>query len=626
MSSIYLQGVIFLAAAVIVIPIAKRLGLGSVLGYLGAGILIGPFVFGWVGTGQSDIMDVAGIGIVMMLFLIGLSLKPSLVWQMRRAIVGLGGLQVLLSMVIIAGIAIAFGLHPLTGLALGLIMAQSSTVIALSTLQERGWVTTTAGQNVFSVSLFQDLAVIPTLAILPLLAVGGAAPTSQAPTLMSDLPAWIQSISVLGAIVLVILIGRYLVRPVFREIAATRLREVFVATALLLIFGVAVIMEMVGLSPALGAFMAGVMLANSEYRHELESDIDPFKGLLLGLFFMAVGASLDFNIIAAQPGMIFGLVALLMVAKGIVLLALGRLFGVKADQNILFSVLICQTGEFAFVLLAFASSNGILTAELADLMLVIVAVSMVLTPILIIVVERLILPHVGTKTAPERDADVIEERNDVIIAGFDRFGNVVGRLLKAHGVSTTVLDNDSDRVEALRRLGLKVYYGDATRHDLLKSAGADQARILVAALEDPERNIALVKTVKKHFPHLKILSRASDRSDAYALIDEGVSNVYRETVDTALKVGVDALVELGHRAYAAERMARKFRRHDERSMLELATLRDDRNAYFSLARQRIAELESLILSDTTDPELHRDIGWDAESLRDEAASRNVAKS
>ena len=385
------------------------------------------------------------------------------------------------------------------------------------------------------------------------------------------------------------------------------------------------LMTAVGLSPALGTFLAGVVLANSEFRHELESDIEPFKGLLLGLFFIAVGASVDFGLIAARPGMVAALVVLLVVVKIAVLASLGFVFRMRLDQNLLFAFALSQVGEFAFVLLSFASQQGVLAPPVTSPLVAVVALSMALTPLLLLVNDRFVRPRFETAPSDAREADAIHEENEVIIAGFGRFGTIVGRLLRANGVGTTVLDVDADKIDLLRRIGLKVFYGDASRTDLLKAAGAPKARLLVLAVDDPGKTLELVHLARRHFPHLTILARAADRSDAYELIDAGVTHIYRETLDTSLRVGVDALRLLGFRGYQAQRAARQFFRHDEESVRLMTSLRGDRARYVSLARERIADLERTLLADLEDSDgLDRDAGWDAESLRDEVRALSGA--
>ncbi len=628
----FYQAFIYLAAAVISVPIAKRFGLGSVLGYLIAGVAIGPFVLKWVGEEGQDVMHFAEFGVVMMLFVVGLELEPERLWRMRGPILGLGGLQVLLTATLLAGAAMAFGQPWRASVAIGLVLALSSTAIVLQTLNEKGLMKSDAGQSSFSVLLFQDIAVIPLLAVLPLLAIGSGTSRAEAPTghghgghggghesttWVEGLPAWGQTLMVIGAVVAIVLAGRFLVQPAFRFIARARLREIFTAAALLLVIGIALLMTQVGLSPALGTFLAGVVLANSEYRHELESDIEPFKGLLLGLFFIAVGASLDFALIAAAPGLIAGLVILLVAIKLVVLLGLGKAFGMGLDQNLLFAFALAQGGEFAFVLFSFAIQNQVLETSVTSPLVAVVAVSMALTPLLMIFAEKLLLPRVGTRTESQRPADVVDEDNPVIVAGFGRFGSIVGRLLTANGVGTTVLEINSDRVDILRKLGLKVFYGDASRHDLLHTAGADRAKILILTVGSLEKTLEMIETCRKHFPHLEILVRADHRFDAYELIDAQVDHIYRETLDTSLQMGIDALRMLGFRGYQARRAANKFRCLDEDSVRELATMRHDRQLYINRARRRIRDLESLLLHDVKHVEEERDAGWDVESVREE---------
>ncbi len=630
--SLFFQAFVYLAAAVVSVPVAKRLGLGSVLGYLIAGVLISPFVLGLIGDEGQDVMHFAEFGVVLMLFVIGLELQPALLWRLRVAILGLGGLQVLVTTLLFAGVALLLGLGWQASLAIGMILALSSTAIVLQTLKEKGLMSTGAGQGAFSVLLFQDIAVIPMLALFPLLAPRGGGPVegagehaAQATTLVASLPAWAQTLAVLGAVAAVVLIGRYLGRPVFRAIAATRLRELFTATALLMIIGITLLMTLVGLSPALGTFLAGVVLANSEYRHELESDIEPFKGLLLGLFFIAVGASIDFQLVVAQPLLIVGLLVGIMTVKFGVLLALGRGFRLGFDQGLLFAFALAQVGEFAFVLLSSAGQLGVLGPEITSPLTATVALSMALTPLLLQLNERFIQPNFGTSEREEREPDPVAETNPVIVAGFGKFGHIVGRLLMANGVGTTVLDVDADRVDLLRRLGLKVYYGDASRHDLLAAAGAEQAKVIILALDTPEKTLELVHTVKKHFPHLTILARAEDRRDGVELIHAGVEHIYRETLDTSLRMGTDALRLLGFRAYQAHRSAQTFFKHDEQGVHELATMGGDEARIITAARQRIRDLEVILqgdLEDRAELRRERDAAWDIESLVEEVRRRS----
>ncbi|NCC33833.1 MAG: potassium transporter, partial [Chloroflexia bacterium] len=571
----------------------------------------------------EDVMHFAEFGVVMMLFVVGLELEPSLLWRLRQPILGLGGLQVLVTSLIFAGLGLAVGLAWQEAVAIGMTLSLSSTAIVLQSLAERGLLKTEGGQSAFAVLLFQDIAVIPMLALFPLLAAGGSAAAEHhddghaSTTLIASLPPWAQTLAVIGAVAAIIVFGRFLVRPALSAIAQTRLRELFTAAALLLVIGIALLMSAVGLSPALGTFLAGVVLANSEYRHELESDIDPFKGLLLGLFFIAVGASIDFGLLFAQPLLIIGLVVAIIAVKFAILFGLARSFRLSLDQSALVAFSLPQVGEFAFVLFSFARQEGVLTAALTDPLVAAVALSMALTPLLLVINERFVQPRFGTRETEARPADAIDEENAVLIVGFGSFGATVGRLLKANNIRTTVLDIDSDRVDLLRKLGLKVYYGDASRYDLLASAGAGHAKILVIALDTPEKTIHLVHTAKKHFPHLTIYARAFDWNDAQDLVRAGVDHVYRESVDTALRMGAEVMQTMGFRAYQARRATQTFLHHDEQSMHELVAHRDDQAAYLTNARRRIADLEQLLLADLADADLDRDAGWDPDSLREE---------
>jgi CPA2 family monovalent cation:H+ antiporter-2/glutathione-regulated potassium-efflux system protein KefB len=625
------QAFVYLAAAVIAVPIAARLGLGSVLGYLLAGIVIGPFGLGLLGENGADIMHFAEFGVVMMLFLVGLELEPALLWRLRAPILGLGGLQVLVTSLVAGTAGLVLGLPWQQALAVGLILSLSSTAIVLQSLGESGLLKSPGGQASFAVLLFQDIAVIPMLAIFPLLAGTAVATTGAethaehaAATFVAGLPPWGQTLAMLLAVTVIVVAGRYLLRPVFRTIAATRLREVFVAAALLLVIGIALLMYQVGLSAALGAFLGGVVLANSEYRHELESDIEPFKGLLLGLFFLAVGASINFALIFAQPLLILGLVFGVIAVKFAILFALGRVFRLQNDQALLLAFSLPQVGEFAFVLFALGVQERVFAAGVADPLVAVVAISMALTPLLMLFYARVLRPRFVAEAGPERAPDAIDEQNPVIIAGFGAFGATTGRLLRANGIGVTVLDYDADRVELLRRMGIKVYYGDASRYDLLIAAGAQKARLLVLALDTPDRTLALVHTAHKHFPNLTIMARAFDWQDAHDLIEAGVPYVYRETVDTALRLGTDALRMLGFRGYQATRAAQTFLRHDEESVRELTSRRSDGTGYTLAARQRIADLENILQADLVGADLARDTGWDAESLREDTWRSNGA--
>ncbi len=622
---------VYLLAAVVSVPVAKRLGLGSVLGYLIAGVAIGPFGLMLVGD-QSDVMHFAEFGVVMMLFLVGLELRPALLWQMRGPILGLGGLQVLVTALALGAIALAVGLDWRMALAIGMVLALSSTAIVLQTLAEKGLLKTPPGRSSFAVLLFQDIAVIPMLALLPLLAMpelagadsgaahghGDTEAGHGAAGWLAALPGWLNALVVLAAVAAIVLGGRLLIRPAFRFIAETRLREVFTAAALLLVIGIALLMQLVGLSPALGTFLAGVVLADSEFRHELEVDIEPFKGLLLGLFFISVGASIDFDLLIGEPLLILALVVGLIAVKLIVLAGLARAFRMTAPDGLLFAFALAQGGEFAFVLFAFALQNNVLPVDIVSPLIVAVALSMLVTPLLMIAYETLIAPRLsGEREAKAPDA--ITPEGTAIIAGFGRFGQIVGRLLIANGFRITVLDHSPSQIDLLRRFGNKVYYGDASRTDLLHAAGAEDAALLVVAVDERDKAVEIVDLARKHFPHLKIVARAFDRRDAYALLDRSVDHVSRETFGSALESGIAALRLMGFRAYQAERAGRLFRDHDRETLRQLSELWGDDVSYGDAIRQRTADLERLLQSDLVD--LSADAakgGWDTETLMDEA--------
>ncbi|HRH70081.1 MAG TPA: monovalent cation:proton antiporter-2 (CPA2) family protein [Flavobacteriales bacterium] len=615
MSGFLGNAVVYLGAAVLCVPLAKRLGLGSVLGYLIAGMVIGPFALGFVGQEGKDIMHFAEFGVVIMLFLVGLELEPEMLWRMRKQVVGLGAAQVALTAVLLGAFSLLVGFYQWqAGLAAGLALAMSSTAIALQSLKEKGVMHTSAGQSSFAVLLFQDVAVIPILALLPLLASGSDHPTPGSHGL-GTLSGWQRTLVLLAAVAVVIVVGRYVVVPLLRIVARTRLRELFTASALLVVVGVAAVMEVVGLSPALGTFLAGVVLANSEYRHELESDLDPFKGLLLGLFFMAVGASINFDLIVSSPGLLISVTFGVVAVKILLLAIIGKLARLGPDQNMIFSVGLGQVGEFAFVLLTFIAQLRILDTLWVDTLMAVTAMSMTLTPVLMLATERVIAARYGPQERTGREADAIQVRNRVIIAGFGHFGSTLGRLLRANGFEATILDNDSDQVDLLRKMGFKVFYGDATRHDLLEAAGAREAEILVCALT-PETAPTLVETVHKHFPDLKLLVRSRNRMDAYELMDQGVLHIYRETLDSAVRMGVDVLKELGQRHYSAYRAGQNFIKYDQAALKELAAKRRDTGDYITSVREKIEEQEDLLRKDLHHDPAHGDHAWNSEELRD----------
>lgn len=595
----FAQAIIYLASALICVPIAKRIGLSSILGYLFAGIIIGPSLLGLIGQKGSDIMHFAEFGVVMMLFVIGLELEPEKFWRMRKFILGMGSLQLLGSSFFLVIIGFYFvGWNFEESIVIAFALSLSSTAIVLQTLKEKGLSQTNLGRSSFSVLLFQDIAVIPILAIIPLLV------ASDQPIAIQNnydltilLPGWLKAIVVVIAILSILFLGKYVIIPVLRLIAKTRQQELFTASALLLVFAVSYFMLLVGLSPALGAFMAGVVLANSEFRHELEGDIAPFKGLLLGLFFIGVGASIDFDIIINSPIFIFSFVIALTLIKFLVLFGVGILYKKQQDQNMLFSFILSQAGEFGFVILSFSNQLKITDTLLTNQVMVVIAISMLLTPFLLLINEKYIDPYFGVKTIEDAKSDTIDEQHEVIIAGFGHFGSTIGRLLKANGVQATILDHDSVRVELLRKLGFKVYYGDATRLELLEAAGCEKAKLFISAIDNPSVNLHVVETVRKHFPQLKVMTRARNRVDAYEFIDHGVEQIYRETLYTAVHMGVDCLTELGFRKYTAHRQGQRFIKYDEDAVKKLAKKRHDKMAYLVTVQEEIEMQEQILRND-----------------------------
>ncbi len=498
-------------------------------------------------------------------------------------------------------------------LAVGLALSMSSTAIVLQTLREKGLDQTESGKTSFAVLLFQDISVIPILAALPLLAIATAqAAAGEQTTFLGGLPGWAQTIALLCAVGAVILSGRFVIVPFLRFIARIHLRELFTASALFIVMAAAYLMELVGLSPALGTFLAGVVLANSEYRHELESDIEPFKGILLGLFFISVGASINFGLILNRPLTIIALVCGIIAIKSVVLFLTGKLTRLTFDQNLLFTFGLAQVGEFAFVLFSFMHQLHILSAEWTDTMMGVTAISMTVTPLLLLINERFILPRFGTPETVEKEADAIDLHHPVILAGFGPFGSTVGRFLRANGVEATILDNDSDRVDLLRKMGFKVFYGDATRVDILKAAGADQAKILIAAIGSPAINHELVEKVRQLFPHLEIMARAENRFDAYEFMDMGIKDIYRETLDTSVRLGIDVLIKLGFRRYSATRAGQNFLKYDEAAMHQLAAHRHDQSAYIFTAREQIQLQEQLLTNDREVNPTLNDHAWDSD--------------
>jgi monovalent cation:proton antiporter-2 (CPA2) family protein len=607
----FLSAFIYLGAAVLLVPIAHRLGLGSVLGYLIGGALIGPFALGWVGGTQGEeAMHFAEFGVVIMLFMIGLELEPARLWRMRGPIFGLGGLQVLLTALSIMGIAMAFGLESKPALATGMILALSSTAIVIQTLQEKALMRTDGGADSFAVLLFQDISVIPMLAVFPLLAASGAKVVHHG--WLQELPHWAQPLITLGAVVVIVIGGRFIVPRGCNILAKTGLRELLTAAALLLIVGVALLMTQVGLSPALGAFVAGVVLAGSHYRHELESNLEPFKGLLLGLFFLAVGASLDFSVIAGKPLLVAALVVALIALKAAVMFVIATLLKIRGSHRWLLSLALAQGGEFAFALLSMAIQQEILDAETSKLLVAVVALSMAIAPLLFIIYDRLIAPRYTAVSKEQRAPDRIDEHAPVILAGFGRFGNFVGRIMMSQGVKVTVLESDPDHVDMLRKFGFKVFYGDATRLDLLHAAGIEQACMLIIALADQAKVAQLIADVRERFPKLRILARAHDYDHRVELINLGLTaeDTVHEQMGSAQELAVRALRALGQPAYATERAARRWRRYDDETFHLLIPVHEDEDAYASIVRERRVELTQLFEKDLAELPTDNDQAWE----------------
>lgn len=625
MEGFLFQATIYLAAAVIAVPIAARLGLGSVLGYLAAGILIGPLL-GLVGSETKDLQHFAEFGVVMMLFLIGLELEPRALWDMRHRLLGLGGLQIGVSTVALMGIAMAYDQPWNVALAIGLTLALSSTAIVLQTLSEKNLMRTSGGRSVFSVLLTQDIAVIPILAFLPLLAVsaatavmpdgsitidpdkveeahnGGhhsAGAADAAFNFVQSLPGWGVTLVTIGAVAAIIIVGVFFTRPVFRFIHAAKLREMYTALALLIVVGISFVMMLVGLSPALGAFLAGVVLASSEFRHELETDLEPFKGLLLGLFFITVGAGINFDLLFGDPVILLGMALLVIIVKGLILYVLGRAFGLRGRDQWLFALGLAQAGEFGFVLASFSVTTGAMPNNVAETLLLVIALSMLITPLLFIIYDQI---SKRMDDGAPIVADEIDEEGPVIIAGIGRFGQIVNRLVQASGFQTVVLDHDPETIAVMRRFGFKGFLGDPTRPDILRKAGLKDARVLVVTLDDPKAAIKLISYARKERPDLHIVSRAHDRPEVYRQFQAGSDDIVREMFDSSLRAGRYVLENMGLSDYEAAEASRLFYDHDRVSVKELATLwRPDvppsqNKEYVARAKELQKDLETAFLN------------------------------
>lgn len=589
---------VYLAAAVISAPLAKKLGMGSALGFLAAGALIGPNVLGVIGSEGETVKHFAEFGVIVMLFIIGLELEPEKLWQLRQKIFGLGAAQVvgLAALLGAASMAISSGWRE--SLAIGLILALSSTAIVLQTLQEKGQLKSPVGQSIFSVLLFQDISVIPILALLPLLAVGAAhSDGGHSTSLIANYPVWAQAFFTIAAVMLVLVAGRYVMRPLFRIVADTGAREIFVAFALLIVVAITLLMGLVGLSPALGTFLAGVVLADSEYRHELEMDLQPFKGLLLAIFFITIGAGIDFSLFRTIPGTIILALLAFMALKVGGQYVVARAFNLPGPDRFRFAFSLAQGSEFGFVLITFCAGLGLLTGTSPALLTAIVALSMAASPLLMLIDDKLVQPRFATGDEPRTADDISHEGVDVIIAGHGRFGMTIGRVLNAQGFRTVMLDFDSTQIDAIRKFGFKVFYGDALRLDLLEAAGAKEARIMVIAIDAPEKITELVRIARSNYPHLKLLVRVFDRAHAFEVLKEGVDDVYREVFGSSMDVAKDALVALGRPKPEAARIIKTFRELDDQFLRKSVNIAHDQNQLIDLARQSRAEIARVFAAD-----------------------------
>jgi glutathione-regulated potassium-efflux system ancillary protein KefC len=596
------SSLVYLAAAVLAVPVARLLGLGSIIGYLAAGIVIGPWGLKLVTDAQS-MLHIAEFGVVLMLFLVGLELEPKRLWAMRRPIFGWGSVQLFGSAALIAAAGVALGADWRLALVAGLGLGMSSTAIGLGVLAERNLMATHAGQGVLSVALLQDIAAIPILAVIPLLVASGAAEGGSS--------AWVGAAKAFGVIALIIFGGRLLLRPALRWIAGSRTPEIFTAAALLLVVATAALMQAVGLSMALGAFLAGVLLAESEYRRELETDLEPFKGLLLGLFFIAVGMSIDFAVIAQYPGRIAAVVLGFLAVKAVVLALMARAMPLPLAERPVFGILLAQGGEFGFVVFQTAQQGGVIGAGASSFLVAAVALSMLLTPLLLVATDRWVTPRLAAR----RDGPALQEIDvpqhaPVIIAGFGRYGQTIGRLLNANGLEATVLEHDADQVEAIRRFGWKVFYGDASRLDLLRVAGAEHAQVFVLAIDDVEQSIAVARLVQEHFPHLAIVARARNVTHYYRLRQLGVTLIERETLDSALMSARSVLEQLGWQPHTARQQALRFRKHNIELVEQMAPHLGDQQKLIALAKAGRQQLETLWAQERADAAAQRNRhGW-----------------
>lgn len=593
---------LFLGVAIIMVPLARKFGLSSVIGYIAGGIIIGPYVLRLTGKDVNDIMHASEFGVIMLLFLVGLELEPRKFWEMRKKIIGLGMTQMLLTISLLFIVFLWAGWQVDKAVAVAMCFALSSTAIVLQTLQEKNNLKTLAGEASFSTLLFQDIAVIPILAILPLIAHHKVANNdNEIQVIIQNLPQWMQFATVILGVAILILLGRYVFVPFLRYVSKSGMTELLTASSLFLVIGVSELMVAIGLSPALGAFLAGVMLANSEFRHELEAHIDPFKGLLLAVFFVSVGSTMNFNIIQEDPVFIFSTVFAVLGIKFLVLYVIGKFFKMDTAQSLFYAFALSQVGEFAFVLINYTSSLHLLSDELNAQMMAVTAITMCITPFLLIINDKLINPKL-IKEIPdvENDFNILDgqiRQKKIIIVGFGHFGSTVGRLLKANKISATVLDRDSDRVKLLRSYGFKVFYGDATKIPTLRAAGIEDAEILVLCLDDPDANKFVADIVREHYPDVKIFVRAKNRIDAYEYLNNGIDNIYRETLGTAVDMAVDVLHETGMRKYSARRLGQRFMAIDKGSIRKLAKSDDDDDIHLFTTKELLQREEDLLAYD-----------------------------
>ncbi len=616
---------VFIAAALVAVPATKLTGLGSVLGYLVAGIAIGPYGLKFV-TGPETILHFSEFGVVMMLFLIGLEMQPSELWRLRTRLLGMGGVQVVVTTAIITAAGFFAGIAWQTALIVGMALSLSSTAIVLQIMSERGITQTDTGRSSFSVLLMQDIVVIPILALIPLLSIPNLSPgilAAEGQSIATSGPNWVPALEMIAAFAGMYLAGRYVLRPVMSYIARAGIREIFTALALFVVIGSALLMEWLSLSHALGAFFAGVILADSEYRHELESDIEPFKGLLLGLFFISVGMSIEFSVLMHAPFIILQIVVGLVVVKAVVLFIIASFFRLHLTDRLLFATLLAQGSEFAFVLFQVATGTGSLAKSAADVLNVCVALSMAITPLLILGFDKLVAPRLSWPSQEPDIPDMGDTRQKVLVLGYGRFGQIIARMLHAQGFETTLIDHDPAQGALLGRFGWKVFYGDARRLDLLEAAGADEARLIVVTIKDREISIEICKMIQRHFPQAKIFARAYDRVHAYELMDLGINGFERETFRSSLALAAKILVGLGYSPHGAQRVAKAFEWHDTELLEHSRTLRDDDDAYVSYVRQARETLHSVMQAELAAKDDVEAASWPAEAddIEKEAQAR-----